>query len=81
MAASQDTSPEALYAINKKFISDDPSNSLPAVTLPDGSKVQTGTVGALLVNIKLYDRVCAGEMVEGLSCPFPMHSAVGPALC
>jgi hypothetical protein len=38
---------------------------LPAVMLPDGTKVQTGTVGALLPNIKLYDRIIAGEVIEG----------------
>ncbi|GAW27103.1 hypothetical protein SAMD00023353_7100080 [Rosellinia necatrix] len=27
----------------------------PEITLPDGSKVQTGTVGALLVNIRTYN--------------------------
>lgn len=29
--------------------------NMPVITLPDGQKVQTGTVGALLVNIKKYD--------------------------
>lgn len=33
--------------------------AMPVVTLPDGTKVQTGTVGALLVNIKAYDEVVA----------------------
>ncbi|KAI1776629.1 hypothetical protein F4818DRAFT_354949 [Hypoxylon cercidicola] len=28
---------------------------MPQVTLPDGSKVQTGTVGALLINIRAYN--------------------------
>ncbi|KAI2607054.1 uncharacterized protein GGS25DRAFT_317082 [Hypoxylon fragiforme] len=28
---------------------------MPQITLPDGSKVQTGTVGALLVNIRAYN--------------------------
>jgi hypothetical protein len=32
---------------------------MPVVTLPDGSKVQTGTVGALIVNIKTYDELVA----------------------
>ncbi|KAI0199194.1 hypothetical protein F4808DRAFT_433041 [Astrocystis sublimbata] len=27
----------------------------PEITLPDGSKVQTGTVGAMLVNIRTYN--------------------------
>ena len=30
---------------------------MPVVSLPDGRKVQTGTVGALLVNIKTYDQL------------------------
>ena len=32
--------------------------SMPVVTLPSGHKVQTGTVGALLINIKRYDVIC-----------------------
>ncbi|KAI0841198.1 hypothetical protein F5Y06DRAFT_293686 [Hypoxylon sp. FL0890] len=28
---------------------------MPQITLPDGSKVQTGTVGALLINIRAYN--------------------------
>ena len=32
---------------------------MPTVTLPDGRKVQTGTVGALIVNIKEYDQIVA----------------------
>ena len=31
--------------------------NMPVVTLPDGQKVQTGTVGALIINIKLYDEL------------------------
>ncbi|KAF2654204.1 hypothetical protein K491DRAFT_717377 [Lophiostoma macrostomum CBS 122681] len=32
---------------------------MPIVTLPDGSKVQTGTVGALIVNIRTYNELIA----------------------
>ncbi|KAI0172176.1 hypothetical protein GGR52DRAFT_573318 [Hypoxylon sp. FL1284] len=28
---------------------------MPQITLPDGSKVQTGTMGALLINIRAYN--------------------------
>ncbi|KAF2187134.1 hypothetical protein K469DRAFT_705693 [Zopfia rhizophila CBS 207.26] len=35
--------------------------NMPIVTLPDGSKAQTGTVGALLVNIKAYDELAGQE--------------------
>jgi hypothetical protein len=43
-----------------------PGASFPVVKLADGSTIQTGTIGALLQNIKLYDRICAGEEIEGL---------------
>ncbi|KAI3337889.1 hypothetical protein F4824DRAFT_500136 [Ustulina deusta] len=33
----------------------------PEITLPDGSKVQTGTVGALLVNIRAYNAAHAAS--------------------
>lgn len=29
---------------------------MPEVTLPDGSRIQTGTVGALIVGMKAYDK-------------------------
>ncbi|KAF2168359.1 hypothetical protein M409DRAFT_21111 [Zasmidium cellare ATCC 36951] len=63
---SQDQEIEALHDINKRLLKDQ-SSSLPAITLADGTKIQTGTVGALIQNIKLYDRVCAGEEIEGLT--------------
>ena len=58
-----------LAAINSKFIAKTEGNTLPVVTLPDGSKIQTGTVGGLTVNIKLYDRVVKSEPIEG---PLPI---------
>lgn len=61
---SQDSEIEALHNINKRLLKDQTSN-LPAITLADGTKIQTGTVGALIQNIKLYDRVCAGEEIDG----------------
>ncbi|KAI1348220.1 hypothetical protein F5Y01DRAFT_217153 [Xylaria sp. FL0043] len=37
----------------------------PEITLPDGSKVQTGTVGALLVNIRAYNAAhAAGDTAK-----------------
>ncbi|KAI3332141.1 hypothetical protein HD806DRAFT_183972 [Xylariaceae sp. AK1471] len=37
----------------------------PEITLPDGSKVQTGTVGALLVNIRMYNAAhAAGDTAK-----------------
>lgn len=61
---SQDQEIEALHNINKRLLKDQTSN-LPAITLADGTKIQTGTIGALIQNIKLYDRICAGEEIEG----------------
>ena len=63
MSSQDESNLAALSEINNKFVTQ--GQTLPAVTLPDGSKIQTGTVGALLMNIKLYDRVYAGESVEG----------------
>lgn len=34
---------------------------MPVITLANGQKVQTGTIGALLVNIKTYDQIVAGQ--------------------
>ncbi|KAL6702473.1 hypothetical protein ACN47E_001628 [Coniothyrium glycines] len=31
--------------------------NMPVVTLPDGARVQTGTVGALIIHIKQYDEL------------------------
>ncbi|GAW12325.1 hypothetical protein ANO14919_016900 [Xylariales sp. No.14919] len=37
----------------------------PEITLPDGSKVQTGTVGALLLNIRAYNTAhAAGDTAK-----------------
>ncbi|KAL7933070.1 hypothetical protein V8C35DRAFT_59414 [Trichoderma chlorosporum] len=45
---------EDLQKINNKTLGTTGS-AFPVVTLPGGQKVPTGTVGALLVNIKTYD--------------------------
>lgn len=38
---------------------------MPTVTLPNGQKVQTGTIGALIVHIKEYDAIMARTPVDG----------------
>ncbi|KAF1842721.1 uncharacterized protein K460DRAFT_133460 [Cucurbitaria berberidis CBS 394.84] len=38
--------------------------TMPVVTLPDGQRVQTGTVGALIINIKLYDELMGQSKVD-----------------
>lgn len=34
---------------------------MPVITLGDGKKVPTGTIGALLINIKAYDEIIASR--------------------
>lgn len=38
---------------------------MPVISLPDGRKVQTGTIGALLVNIKTYLKLMAATVSGG----------------
>lgn len=45
---------DSLQDINNKTLGTT-AKSFPIVTLPNGDKLPTGTVGALLVNIKAYD--------------------------
>lgn len=53
-------SSDALADINSATL----GTSMPVVTLPNGQKVQTGTVGALLVNIKSYDEIMGKTPVD-----------------
>ena len=48
---------DTLASINSATL----GTNMPVVTLPDGTRVQTGTVGALLVNIRQYDQLLAGS--------------------
>jgi hypothetical protein len=54
------SNPDKLTALNSATL----GASMPVVTLPDGSKIQTGTIGALLVNIREYDQIVAGHEVD-----------------
>ncbi|KAI1342447.1 hypothetical protein F5Y15DRAFT_304717 [Xylariaceae sp. FL0016] len=59
--ATQDDKGAALQSLNSATL----GAQFPEVTLPDGSKVQTGTVGALLVNIRSYNAAyAAGETTK-----------------
>ncbi|KAI0970131.1 hypothetical protein F4678DRAFT_148194 [Xylaria arbuscula] len=60
--ASENTTPgSALSDLNSSTL----GAKFPEVTLPDGSKVQTGTVGALLVNIRAYNEAhAAGDTAK-----------------
>lgn len=54
---------EALQETNNKTLGTT-AGAFPIVTLPDGRKVPTGTVGALLVNIKAFDESDDERRVE-----------------
>lgn len=45
---------ESLQETNNKTLGTN-AGTFPIITLPDGRKVATGTVGTLLVNVKAYD--------------------------
>lgn len=45
---------ESLQKINNQTLGTSPQ-AFPIMSLPDGSQVPTGTVGALLVNLREYD--------------------------
>ncbi|KAL2867407.1 uncharacterized protein BJX67DRAFT_381112 [Aspergillus lucknowensis] len=49
-----------LQAINNQTLGT-AAKTFPVVTLPNGEKIPTGTVGALLLNIRNYDAGDAGE--------------------
>lgn len=52
---------EDLAAINSAAL----GAKFPEITLPDGSKAQTGTVGALLINIRTYNTaLVAGDVAK-----------------
>jgi hypothetical protein len=55
-----------LQQINHSSLPTQPGSSFPIVTLADGRKIPTGTVGACLVNIKAYDRAHTGGDHEQL---------------
>ncbi|CAG9946895.1 unnamed protein product [Clonostachys rosea f. rosea IK726] len=54
--------------------------AMPEITLPDGSKVQTGTVGALLVNIKGYNQAHATQDTTSMAQLEPAMKAAIPLL-
>jgi hypothetical protein len=70
---------DALSDINNKTLGTSCSSSshFPVVTLPNGDKVPTGTVDALLVNIKAYD---AASDSRDREAPEPAIRAAVPVL-
>ncbi|MCU4436267.1 hypothetical protein KTH93_12380 [Acinetobacter bereziniae] len=64
-----------LSSINQKIIQE--GEVLPAVTLKDGTKVQTGTVATMLHNIDLYNQGLRGEIEQELILAIPTLIKVG----
>ncbi|MBJ9904094.1 DUF7709 family protein [Acinetobacter bereziniae] len=64
-----------LSSINQKIIQE--GEVLPAVTLKDGTKVQTGTVATMLHNIDLYNQGLRGEVEQELILATPTLIKVG----
>ncbi len=66
---------QALAKINQKLLAD--GESLPAVALKDGTRVQTGTVATMLHNIALYNSGARGSIEEELKLAVPTLIKVG----
>ncbi|AQU82639.1 MULTISPECIES: DUF7709 family protein [unclassified Halomonas] len=66
---------DQLAAVNKKIVSE--GQMLPSVQLKDGSKVQTGTVAAMLHNINLYNSGERGQVEKELELAVPTLIKVG----
>jgi hypothetical protein len=64
-----------LKNINQKILAQ--GEDLPLVTLKDGSRVQTGTVAAMLHNIKEYDVGMRGNIEKELELAIPTLIKVG----
>lgn len=66
---------ERLAAINTKILAS--GESLPAVQLKDGTKVQTGTVAAMLHNVSLFNSGERGQVEKELELAVPTLIKVG----
>ncbi|MET3133046.1 hypothetical protein AAKU55_003328 [Oxalobacteraceae bacterium GrIS 1.11] len=64
-----------LAAVNQKILA--AGESLPAITLKDGSTVQTGTVATMLHNVALYNRGARGEVERQLELSIATLIKVG----
>ena len=80
MTTTSPTPADALHVaelgrVNQKIT--DGAASLPAITLKDGSLVQTGTVATMLYNIALYNAGERGAVEEELKLAIPTLFKVG----
>ena len=69
MSGNKPRHTEKLKQVNQKIIAD--GEVLPVVRLKDGSPVQTGTVAAMLHNIKQYDRGMRSQIEDELELSIP----------
>ncbi|KAI0597750.1 hypothetical protein F4775DRAFT_592985 [Biscogniauxia sp. FL1348] len=77
---SHQAGPSPLAALNSATL----GATFPEITLADGSVVQTGTVGALLINIRAYNAAHAAEdgakkaqLEESFRASLPLLHRVG----
>lgn len=68
-AASMQDPAKTLQQVNDQLLGS--GQSFPEVTLSDGSKVQTGTFGACLANIRRYNRGERGEVEDAIRLALP----------
>ncbi|MEO5795387.1 MAG: hypothetical protein ABIP34_10830 [Rhodoferax sp.] len=64
-----------LARVNQKILA--AGETLPRVTLHDGSQVQTGTVAAMLHNVALYNAGARGEVEHELELAIPTLVKIG----
>ena len=64
-----------LAEVNRKILAE--GENLPAVQLKDGSRVQTGTVAAMLCNIAAYNAGARGDVEHELALAVPTLFKVG----
>jgi hypothetical protein len=75
MSTGTPESTERLASVNQKILA--PGESLPAVQLKDGTKVQTGTVATMLYNVALYNNGARGSVEQELELAVPTLIKVG----
>lgn len=66
---------DALGQLNRRIVAD--GETLPAVTLRDGSRVQTGTVAAMLQHIDAWNRGEREGVEQALALAIPTLFKVG----
>ena len=75
VSTSAGASSDPLATVNRKILA--PGESLPAVQLKDGTRVQTGTVATMLHNVSQYNGGARGEVERELELAIPTLAKVG----